>query len=1230
MHAPLSASSSRHVRSCVANARPRPRSGRAALVLLGLAASIALAIVWLATARRGSDVLAEGPVAPGAATDAGRAELAGDTLLETSTLSRGGPVAALDERVRLRGPGRLEGTVLARETGAPVPGVEVRLLSLPPASATILTRVTDMLGMGADLRRKTEPVAVTPTDGAGRFVFEGVREGRWYVDVSAAYHLSETAETVRVVASGSGGPVELWTRAGGRVLGNVELPSGGPARGALVMLSTGAMSFLGAAQTGDVALIEVRADEAGRFEFPAVPPHDDYELSTIGEGFAVTHLLGLTVTAGEDTEVRMVTHLGATITGRVLSRLPSEEEGVPGASVALAGAQVGAVPRGLRHLKFVKQILTHSHGTTDETGRYVLRNVPAGEVDVLAMAVDHVPGKGPLMHVGRGSEHVAPDFALERGPKVRGRVVDSDGDPIAGVRVMWNVVDFRSLEGEVTLAPLMAAGMREFEFPLSDADGRFVAGALAGRAPYFLRFYCPGFKEESYRWDPAAQPDEIEVTLRRGGAIEGNVVDAETGAPVTRFTISTPDRVERLADEPSRWNPFAAGRELESADGKFVLDSLEPGKVGLVFSAPAHIDSPLSVDVLESETTAVGTVALTRGATIRGRVVDRAGAPVPGAQVTTDGRIEKTFRRLDGNRLAAERAAGVPDDLRREFGRRGDRRQPTPPLGFLRYFSSLGLAGDGIVITKSDGTFELAGLEPGAHDVMVFHRDYVSSTFGPVVLEAGELREGVEVVLSDGGGLFGTVTDRHGRPVEGATVIAASPGMFGGGGSKGGVHQSRTDAKGAYELSHMQGGGYFLVVTRGDEALSPMSFFGTLNFGLVSVPNDTQRRHDIVDTSAGACRVYGLVRSDGEPVGRGSLVAFNFEAEGMLGVDVKLTNVEADGTYEFAGLSPGEYQVQYDGPGPGTKFLIDVDDVPEMRLDIDLPNARIAGRVVDAATREPVRGAEVRLEPRDQMGGGGLLGAFLQGEAQVLRKTAGDDGEFLFDRLAGGRYRLVVLGPSRGELRGLFTAPAPMLLELADGERVVGLEFELPAAVRIEGRLVDDAGQPIGSGVVLARPAKELRARPETADVQADGTFVLGGLGPGLWNVSARADGYAPASRTALQIEPEGLPEPLVLTLERGLEVTVRVTSLGGSPVEGAVATVLALDGVPEAAADPGRFFQSFFRGEATTNAAGELRVGTYGSGPHQVTVRKGFSETKQTVEFPRGGGAHIVEVELP
>ena len=264
------------------------------------------------------------------------------------------------------------------------------------------------------------------------------------------------------------------------------------------------------------------------------------------------------------------------------------------------------------------------------------------------------------------------------------------------------------------------------------------------------------------------------------------------------------------------------------------------------------------------------------------------------------------------------------------------------------------------------------------------------------------------------------------------------------------------------------------------------------------------------------------------------------------------------------------------------------------------------------------------------MGGGGLLGALLQGEAQVARRTTGSTGEFQFERLAAGRYRVVALGPSRGELRGQFRVPAPLLVELGEAERLGGLEFELQPALRIEGRLVDDSGQPVPRGVVLARPAKDARARPETADVRADGSFELGGLGPGTWTVTARSDGYAPAARTAPELDAEGRAEPLELVLERGLAVTVRVTTPGGTPVEGAVVTLVALDAAPEASLDPGRLFQGFFGGQATTDARGELAVGTFGAGPHKVTARKGFSQTERTVELPRGGGAHTVEVDLP
>ena len=167
----------------------------------------------------------------------------------------------------------------------------------------------------------------------------------------------------------------------------------------------------------------------------------------------------------------------------------------------------------------------------------------------------------------------------------------------------------------------------------------------------------------------------------------------------------------------------------------------------------------------------------------------------------------------------------------------------------------------------------------------------------------------VEIELTTGAGVYGKASDRFGRPVAGAIVIAASPANIAGEGRSngGGLYQGRTNASGEYRIERMVAGGYFLVLTRGDEALNPMSFLGTLNFDLVTVPEDELVEYDIVDTSSGATRVFGRVLSGGEAVTRGTVTAFGFESESVLGVDVKVTQIKGEHA-EFVGLAPGEYQ----------------------------------------------------------------------------------------------------------------------------------------------------------------------------------------------------------------------------------------------------------------------------------------------------------------------------------
>src|SRR5437016_2332386 len=103
---------------------------------------------------------------------------------------------------------------------------------------------------------------------------------------------------------------------------------------------------------------------------------------------------------------------------------------------------------------------------------------------------------------------------------------------------------------------------------------------------------------------------------------------------------------------------------------------------------------------------------------------------------------------------------------------------------------------------------------------------------------------------SDSGATSGA-TDRAASSAAAATSFDGNQASAGAG-----LYQGHSDAQGRYAIAHVSPGGYFLVATRGDEDLNPMSFFGTLNFDLVTVPADETVSFDLVDSSAGACRVH--------------------------------------------------------------------------------------------------------------------------------------------------------------------------------------------------------------------------------------------------------------------------------------------------------------------------------------------------------------------------------------
>ncbi|HTF90667.1 MAG TPA: carboxypeptidase regulatory-like domain-containing protein [Planctomycetota bacterium] len=1121
--------------------------------------------------------------------------------------------------VRLSGPGRLSGRVLDRSSGEPLAGVRIDLLPLPPAGGRAFGRILHLANTGDDLEKRVEPIAITGTDAAGAFQFEGVRAGQYFLEARGTRHVPDGVAHARVLASGSGGPVDVFLRPGGRVVGRVENPDGSPAIGARMAITAGPTFAIEAARTGDIVYLETTSGEQGAFVFCGVPEGPDWQVTASGGRFALTHVPELAVRAGEDTQVVVRTHSGCQVVGRILSGPGANEESSTAEATPLAGADVGVVPRGLRDLSYVSEILEATHAVTDGEGRYTMSFVPAGEVDVLAMAPGHLPAQGPRVIVPDGGSQTAPDFLLPRGPLVQGRVLTSSGTPLEGVVVRWNMVDLRNFNFDFSFAPLLAQAVKGFEFPKTDAEGRFSAGAFPGEKPYRIEFSRIGYESTHVDWDPD-QDKELSVTLRSGGAVEGVVMNALEHVPVTSFRVSGKDRIDNEVAAPGRRNPYSGGQEIEDAQGKFRIESVQPGPKSLTFNAPGFLPKTVTgLEVVEGQTLRGVIVELTPGGVVHGLVKNKEGAPVAGAAVFANAGKEFTGNDPGRNRrrgpFAGESGAGTekmgrPEDL---------------PAGMSGFMAQLGMFGDRAVLSKADGSFELGGLEEGELTLYASHRDYVLGRAEPVQLTADAPAPEILITMARGSGIFGTATDRFDRPVKGAIVLALSPANLGGQGNStgGGLYQGNTDAEGRYSIDHVSAGSYFVLLTRGDEALNPMSFLGTLNFDLVSVPQDERVQKDIVDTSSGACRVFGTVSAAGVNLGGGSIAAFGFESENLLGVDFKLAQIQSDGSFEFVGLAPGEYTLQVTELARGRrpdqiKLTVEIPDLPETRIDLRLPQGGIEGKVVAREGGEVLEGCELILAREDAVQPSGLFGQLVSRDNGAARTRTNARGEFSFDRLQAGSYRLSLRPPRRDEGQPHFAQPTPIEVEVSEGETLRDLSIELAPALAIAGVVRRTNGDALEGVEVIATANGKNGLLPERAKSDAQGHFRIENLSAGKYDLSADKDGFATAREQAHQLGQVSGAE-VVLVMAEGVEFSVRVLSPQGQPIAGASGNLISESGDTRGFADAGRMLTSLFAGKGVSNSKGLLALGNFAPGNYQLEVSRGSLRAKQAVKLEEG-----------
>ena len=162
-------------------------------------------------------------------------------------------------------------------------------------------------------------------------------------------------------------------------------------------------------------------------------------------------------------------------------------------------------------------LLRLATATADQNGHYRLPPSKPGEFN-FAAAISGCASASRLVTVGRGQRTV--DLRLRQGETIRMRVVDKEGKPVPGAKVL---VGIRRPEQWL------------MKSPETDANGRW-RQVWTPKEKLNLFVTMEGFAAAETNLAPAER-EEVIALVERSWTASGRVVDHETKAPITRFHI---------------------------------------------------------------------------------------------------------------------------------------------------------------------------------------------------------------------------------------------------------------------------------------------------------------------------------------------------------------------------------------------------------------------------------------------------------------------------------------------------------------------------------------------------------------------------------------------------------------------------------------------------------------------------------------------------------------------
>ncbi len=972
--------------------------------------------------------------------------------------------------------------------------------------------------------------------------------------------------------------------------------TGTPAVGALVVLDAQSPPL---GETGPDGRVLITVPEDAKLAKKPLPI-----LAYAADGSHGAVSIGKAAGADNGKPVRLVLDESTTLQGAVVDTLRREP---------IADAVVWANAR--------EQVATRS----DARGAFSLR-VPGKASWLSAGAEDYLLGG-----VAVQGTHPA-TLALAPAGRLAGRVVDEQGEPVAGVAIE---VSNRS-SGNWRSAPRSMAAR-------SDQDGAFVVVSLPVATSLLVvarrAGYAPGEREVMVPREGEAEP--LEITLSAGIRAVGQVVDLEE-QPLAGAEV----RLVRMPASQAGFLGFSRMQGLEplvsttDREGRFEFEDLGAGRYGLGVTNRGHapVDVPgVTVDA-SNRVADFGTVVMLDGAELTGVVVDADGGPIAEASIgiqarqggigyldhrqspleaksDSDGRFAVPDLRPDSPVDVVVRADGfVPAQLANvevpsEEDLRVVLRAGIDLEGVVVDARGNGIQGAMVMVTSGpspgqerrmgrvrerDGAFVVENLVPGDWSVVASADGFQNREMPPLTVTAGEAPPPLRIELDAGATLSGRVTAADGSPITSAYVTFRTTTRdpmreFGN-------QSTSTDGDGYYELRGLPLGRH--VIT-----------FGHGRYQALERDLELESAAQTLDVTLEAgLEIAGyVVDPDGLPVA-GAMVSTRAERtasarrfSGSLGSRIHESDTE--GRFRIEGLGVGTYHVTAAKEGYASSVT---------GRAIELVDSSIEGVEVQLSLGGKIVGV-VRGVGFDDLASVNVVALQSDVRRDMQSRVAGVDheGRFELDNLAVGDWQVHASIGQRSK-RKTITIPGAGV--------EVPVELDFGSGFTLSG-VVLRAGVPApGLGVSVRGIDTQGHGQQTTSP---HGRFELPGLPAGRYELTVGHFGRFSRPLDRREIDLRG-DEDIAVEI-RTVTVTGRVVeAVGAQPVSGASITVRLETGNGVTALGSGRMQ------DAVSREDGTFRVGDVASGRYLVRVEKeGFAAASLPLEVTTAGPPADIEIAL-